>query len=108
MVTVMLPSEVTGSGAVTAHVSAGSDVFVLAGNRVWRIPLPGGVQRPILATPPLLGAAGPLRIAVGGAITVSGASGQIVYAIDPDTLTVCRVGIGSACGLDILLPSEGD
>ena len=85
MVTVTLPPEVTRSGAVTAYVLDGSDVFVLAGNRVWRIPLAGGSQRPVVATHPLPGAANPLLAAADGTILVSGASGQVLYVIDPDT-----------------------
>jgi hypothetical protein len=101
-VIVRLPPEVTSSGPVTDALQTSHGIFLLAGNRVWRVPLPGGPALPVLRTRPLDGPFGPLQPWPGGAIAVPGKGGSVIYVIDPDKLTVCSTGAGPspapACG----------
>ena len=101
-VLVRLPLEVTRSGPVTSYLAASNGIFLLAGNRVWRVPLPGGPALPVLHTRPLDGPFGPLRPWRGGAIAVLGKGGSVTYVIDSDKLTVCITSAGPspalACG----------
>jgi Protein phosphatase 2C len=101
-VIVRLPPEVTSSGPVTDALQTSHGIFLLAGNRVWRVPLPGGPALPVLSTRPLDGPFGPLQPWPGGAIAVPGKSGSVIYVIDPNKLTVCSTSAGPspapACG----------
>jgi len=101
-VIVALPPEVTRSGPVTDALRTSHGIFLLAGDRVWRVPLPGGPAQRVLSTRPLTGPFGPLRPWPGGAIAVPGKNGHVIYVIDPDTLTVCVASAGPspapACG----------
>jgi Protein phosphatase 2C len=101
-VIVRLPPGVTIPRPVTDGLQTSHGIFLLAGNRVWRIPLPGNPAQPILHTRPLDGPFGPLQPWPGGAIALPGKSGSVVYVIDPDKLTVCVAGAepspAPACG----------
>jgi hypothetical protein len=108
--TVPLPAKVTAAGPVTASIEVGSDAFVLAGDRVWRVPLPGSPVRPVLNTTALTGPAGPLRLSVSGQLTLSGSNGRVTYVIDPGSLTVCAASSATAasvCGSTVSQQNRG-
>jgi hypothetical protein len=93
-VIVQLPPEVTRSGPVTDALQTSHGIFLLVGDRVWRVPLPGNPAQSVIHTGPLDGPFGPLQPWSGGAIALSGKNGRVIYVIDLDKLTVCVAGAG--------------